>query len=67
MSIPDLDKVIKLSALFGVSTDYLLKDELENETPSESREIVDAEYRMVDAEEASAFMGLVEQVSKELF
>ena len=29
MSIPDLDKILKLSALFEVSTDYLLKDELE--------------------------------------
>ena len=28
-SIPDLDKILKLSALFEVSTDYLLKDELE--------------------------------------
>ena len=28
-SIPDLDKIIKLSELFGVSIDYLLKDELE--------------------------------------
>ena len=27
MSIPDLDKILKLSALFEVSTDYLLKDE----------------------------------------
>ena len=26
MSIPDLDKILKLSALFEVSTDYLLKD-----------------------------------------
>lgn len=30
-SIPDLDKIIKLSQLFGVSTDYLLKDELEED------------------------------------
>ena len=28
-SIPDLDKILKLSALFEVTTDYLLKDELE--------------------------------------
>ena len=30
-SIPDLDKILKMSAIFGVSTDYLLKDELEEE------------------------------------
>ena len=30
VSIPDMDKVIKLSKLFGVSTDYLLMDDLED-------------------------------------
>ena len=30
-SIPDLDKVLKLSEIFGVTTDYLIKDELEEE------------------------------------
>lgn len=30
-SIPDLDNVLQLSALFNVSTDFLLKDELESE------------------------------------
>ena len=29
-SIPDLQRIIQLSELFGVSTDYLLKDELED-------------------------------------
>ena len=34
-SIPDLDKILKLSALFEVTTDYLLKDTLEApEVPS---------------------------------
>ena len=31
-SIPDLDRVLQLSQLFGVTTDYLLKDEQETET-----------------------------------
>ena len=30
-SVPDLDKIIKLSEIFGVSTDYLLKDEIEED------------------------------------
>ena len=30
-SIPDLDKIVKMSIIFGVSTDYLLKDSLEAE------------------------------------
>lgn len=29
ISIPDMDRVIKMSKIFGVSTDYLLKDDLE--------------------------------------
>ena len=28
-SIPDIEKIIKISELFGVSTDYLLKDNIE--------------------------------------
>lgn len=32
-SVPDMDKVVMMSRLFGVSTDFLLKDELEEETP----------------------------------
>ena len=30
-TVPDLEKILKLSSLFGVTTDYLLKDELEDE------------------------------------
>ena len=29
-SISDLDKIIQLSTFFNVSTDYLIKDEIEN-------------------------------------
>ncbi len=32
-SVPDLEKLLRLSRLFGVSTDYLLKDELEEAGP----------------------------------
>ena len=32
-SVPDLDKIVQLSRIFGVSTDYLLKDELEEQEP----------------------------------
>ena len=28
-SIPDLDKILMLAQIFGVTTDYLLKDEME--------------------------------------
>ena len=39
-SIPDLDKILKLSEIFGVTTDYLIKGELEEEeyAPSQMHE-----------------------------
>ena len=33
-SVPDMDKVVMMSRLFGVSTDFLLKDELEEKRPA---------------------------------
>lgn len=33
-SVPDLQKVIQMAEVFGVSTDYLLKDELESAVAS---------------------------------
>lgn len=32
-SVPDMDKVVQMSRLFGVTTDFLLKDELSEEEP----------------------------------
>ena len=34
-AVPDLDKILKLSQIFGVTTDYLIKDELEEEIYSD--------------------------------
>ena len=41
-----MDKILKLSKLFGVSTDYLLKDEME-ETEQEMVNAYDAEIRCI--------------------
>ena len=58
-SVPDLKKVIQMAELFGVSTDYLLKDELEKE----NRDLVetsgsdaDSPLRRVSMEEANVFL-----------
>jgi len=60
-SVPDLQKVIQLSKLFGVSTDYLLKDELAAEAQGEYlTAAADSElpvYR-VTMEEANDFIAL---------
>lgn len=54
-SVPDLEKIIRLSELFGVSTDYLLKDEIgdtESKIPSDDT----PDLRRVSLEEANAFL-----------
>lgn len=64
-SIPDLDKVLKLSQIFGVSTDYLLKDQMEEIDFSEADE-PDEAGRHVSMEEADRFLSLTERLSKQI-
>lgn len=54
-SIPDLDKILQLSKIFGVSTDYLIKDEIELE---EKLDIVDdyQDVKTISLEEANRFL-----------
>lgn len=64
-SIPDLDKILKLSALFEVSTDYLLKDELERPdatAPLPEEERVTEPCRTVSLDEANAYLSTVQAV-----
>lgn len=63
-SIPDLDKILKMSQIFGVSTDFLLKDELEQEQPSEvAYEDEVLEGKLVSLEEANEYMTMIELAS----
>ena len=62
-SIPDLEKMLRLSELFGVSTDYLLKDELEEAAPSVPSDDTPS-WRHVSMEEANAFLSVKAQTSK---
>lgn len=57
-SIPDLQRVIQLSEIFGVSTDYLLKDECETPQPIEGVEPSDKDFplKKVSVEDANDFM-----------
>lgn len=58
-SIPDLDKIVKLSKLFGVSTDYLLRDDMEEteniDVPADFTES-ETTKRNVTLDEANRFM-----------
>ena len=60
-SVPELEKILQLSKLFGVSTDYLLKDELEQDAAA-LVPVEDApdgrKIRRVSLEEAQSFLSL---------
>lgn len=62
-SIPDLEQIIKLSELFGVTTDYLLKDEIE-ETENINTTKDNSSLRTVSMEEANAFLSVKAATSK---
>lgn len=56
-AVPDLTRIIALSQIFGVTTDYLLKDELEAEEFTESVASDPADStRRVSMEEAAAYL-----------
>ena len=73
-SIPDLDKILKLSELFGVSTDYLLKDSQEPEeealpaVTSVGNYVpeMDSAVRTVSLEEANGFLDAIRSVAPRL-
>lgn len=62
-SIPDLQKILKMAEVFNVSTDYLLKEDMEpdtNATPASYSENTDTftSLRRVSMEEASEYIAL---------
>ena len=68
-SVPDLKKVIQMAELFGVSTDYLLKDELEKENRAvveTSGSDADSPLRRVSMEEANAFLNAKRETTPRL-
>lgn len=68
-SIPDIEKILKMSELFGVSTDYLLKDSKEeNEIINVSEEVKNTESgsRVISLEFAIEYMDAVKSVSKKI-
>ncbi len=53
-AVPDLEKILQLSQIFGVTTDSLLKDEAEIESSGEDAQ--ESGIRKVSMEEANAFL-----------
>ena len=67
-SIPDLDKILKLSEIFGVSTDYLLKDEAAPPEaaampPVEVQAPADEAARMMTMEETYHYLTMVQMAA----
>lgn len=63
-SIPDLDRILQMSRIFGGTTDYLLKDEIE-----EQESVIAAEktaLRRVTLEEASEYLSLRKKVAPQI-
>lgn len=63
-SVPDLNRIIKMAELFGVTTDYLLKDEMEKrETTETLMEVAEVPVKIhkVSMEEATEFIKLQEK------
>lgn len=61
-SIPDLEKIIKMSQIFSVSTDYLLKDNDNDEEPEvtyETESEPDKDVRTISMEFATEYMDTV--------
>jgi len=58
-SVPDLERVLQMSRLFGVSTDYLLKDE-QTAADSTGDAFSDSAVRTVSMEEANRFLAASE-------
>ncbi len=66
-SIPDLDKIVSMSRLFSVSTDYLLKEELETDTlPALPEKKQPEPLRSVSLEEATAFLELTRKTAAKI-
>ncbi len=57
-SVPELDKILMLSNLFGVSTDYLLKDEIEDLPAPGAAKETEPRLRRVTMEEADRYLRL---------
>ena len=67
-SIPDLNKILLLGQIFGVSTDYLLKDEIEDITYSKEEVQEEEGYpeKRVSVEMAHQFMDLCKKQARKV-
>ena len=65
-STPDLQKLLQMSNVFGVTADYLLKDELEDVDYIQSMEDSDNNVRKVSMEEANHFLKVKKETAPKI-
>lgn len=74
-SIPDIQKIMKMSEIFQVTTDYLLRDELEDINSANIKSETSNNYiedsddkvtRTINLEEATTYIDLVKKVSDKI-
>ena len=63
-SVPDMARIVRMSEIFGVTTDYLLKDDAEPVALAETGEV--SSVRTVGMEEANAFLAAKEINSRHI-
>ena len=68
-AVPDMKKILQMSEVFGVSTDYLLRDDIEEshapeETPVDNG--LEETVRAVSMEEANAFLEHNEKAARSI-
>ena len=66
-AVPDLKKILQLAEVFGVTTDYLIKDEIEEKPELELAPVdkgLEETVRSVSMEEASSFLEYNESSSR---
>ncbi len=66
LAMPDIDKIVKMSGIFGVSVDYLLKEEIEIPDGTPISDPDEHKNRKVSLEEANSFMDLQEADSTKI-
>ena len=61
-SIPDLERIVSMSQLFGVTTDYLLKDEMEETEFTDGMTPEITEGKVITVEEANTFLEATKKI-----
>ncbi|MCR4679255.1 MAG: helix-turn-helix transcriptional regulator [Lachnospiraceae bacterium] len=67
-AVPDLQKILKMAELFNVTTDYLLRDEIEGAPVENTGYTEDKDYdiRKVSMEEANEYLDTVKELAPKL-